>query len=350
MRTFSQRSDKFVFYVTIMMLFASTIWIPSASALPQQQQTSFGVQITDPAEGKQVAIGKNLTLSGTSNYNPTSNCGVFIIVDGIKPYQKTTPIGHAGGNDYSKWKYTLTPAYAGTIEEGNNRITAKLVCHANSVPLTTFHSIYVTGMNVPKQHSTITPNNTTVVHVSSNTSSNLLHPRPLINHLSATMHSTMNVPKQHSTITPNNTTVVHVSSNTSSNLLHPRPSSESSASSRDHYHNISAYSGSSSSSDSSASSRDHYHNTCAYIGSSSSSDSSASSRDHYHNTCAYIHHVHHGKSSGYAGRYDEGPGGSFGGGPGGSFGGGPGGSFGGGPGGSFGGGPGGSFGGGPGGS
>jgi hypothetical protein len=223
------------------------------------------VKITNPTEGKQVAIGKNLTLSGTSNYNPASNCGVFIIVDGIKPYQKTTPIGQAGGNDYSKWKYSLTPAYVGTIEEGVNRITAKLVCQANPVP--TFHSIYVTGISVLRQHSAITPNNAAVVHVSSNTSSNLLHPRPLINHLSATMHST------------------------------------------------------GSSSDSSASSRDHYHNICAYTGSSSSSDSSASSRDHYHNICVYIHHVHHGKSSGYAVRYDEGPGGSFGAGPGGSFGG-----------------------------
>ena len=144
-------------------------------------------------------------------------------------------------------------------------------------------------MNVPKQHSAITPNNATVVHVSSNTSSNLLHPRPLINHLSATMHA------------------VHTTG---------------------------------SSSDSSASSRDHHHNICAYSGSSSSSDSSASSRDHHHNICAYIHHLHHGKSSGYVGRYDEGPGSSFGGGPGSSFGGGPGSSFGGGPGSSFGGGPG----------
>ncbi|MGA9149362.1 MAG: hypothetical protein WBZ36_02195 [Candidatus Nitrosopolaris sp.] len=252
MSTFSQGSDKFVFSVTIMILFALTIWIPSATALLQHQQTSFDVKITDPAEGKQVAIGKNLTLLGTSNYNPTSNCGVFIIVDGIKPYQKTTHIGQAGGNDCSKWKYTLTPTYAGTIEEGNNRITAKLVCQASPASLTTFHSIYVTGMNVPKQYSAITPNNATVVHVSSNTSSNLLHPRPLINHLSvATMHSTM--------------------------------------------------------------------------ANGSSSGSSASSRDHYHKICAYMHHLHHGKSSGYASRYDE-LDGSFGGGPGGSFGGGPGGS------------------------
>ena len=112
MRSFNPRSDKFVFSVTIMILFASTIWISSVSALPQQQ-TSLGVKITDPAKGQQLAIGKNLTLTGTSSYNATSNCGVFVIVDGIRPYQKTIPIGQAGGNDYSKWKYTLTPAYAG---------------------------------------------------------------------------------------------------------------------------------------------------------------------------------------------------------------------------------------------
>jgi hypothetical protein len=67
---------------------ASTIWISSVSAL-SQQQTSLGVKITDPAKGQQVAIGKNLTLSGTSSYNATSNCGVFVIVDGVRPYQKT---------------------------------------------------------------------------------------------------------------------------------------------------------------------------------------------------------------------------------------------------------------------
>jgi hypothetical protein len=253
-RTLNLKSDKFVFSIGIIIIFVSTIWIPSARALPQQQQTSFGVKITNPTEGKQVAIGKNLTLSGTSNYNPASNCGVFIIVDGIKPYQKTTPIGQAGGNDYSKWKYSLTPAYVGTIEEGVNRITAKLVCQANPVP--TFHSIYVTGISVLRQHSAITPNNAAVVHVSSNTSSNLLHPRPLINHLSATMHSTMNVPKQHSAITPNNAAVVHVSSNTSSNLLHPRPLIN---------HLSATMHSTGSSSDSSASSRDHYHNICARL-------------------------------------------------------------------------------------
>jgi hypothetical protein len=37
MKTFSQTSDKFVFSVINMVLSASTIWISSVSALPQQQ-------------------------------------------------------------------------------------------------------------------------------------------------------------------------------------------------------------------------------------------------------------------------------------------------------------------------
>src|SRR5215467_3510079 len=196
MRTFSQRRDKFVFSVAMMILFASTIWISSVSALPQQQ-TSLAVKITNPARGQQVAIGRNLTLLGTASYNATSSCGVFVIVDGVRPYQKTTPIGETGGNDYSKWKYTFTPAYAGTIREGINRITAKLLCQANPVNLTKFYSINVTGMNgnAPKQSATkqsnpaITQNNTSIAPLSSNSSSSLFYSTPLINHLSLPTNS-----------------------------------------------------------------------------------------------------------------------------------------------------------------
>jgi len=54
------------------------------------------MKITNPAKGQQMAIGKNLTISGTSNYNATSNCGFFVIVDAVR--------------------------------EGINRITSKLLC------------------------------------------------------------------------------------------------------------------------------------------------------------------------------------------------------------------------------
>ncbi|MGA8080961.1 MAG: hypothetical protein WB988_03795 [Candidatus Nitrosopolaris sp.] len=171
-----------------MILFASVGWISSVSALQQQQQqTQLGVRITEPVRGQQLAIGKNLTIAGTSSDSSTSNCGVYVIVNGIKPYQKTIPIGQAGGNDYSKWKYTRTPAYVGTIKEGVNRITAKLVCQASPVNLTKFYSINVTGMNgiIPKQPSAIASNNTAAVPVSSNSISYLYHLAPLVNQLPA---------------------------------------------------------------------------------------------------------------------------------------------------------------------
>ncbi|MGA8081794.1 MAG: hypothetical protein WB988_08015, partial [Candidatus Nitrosopolaris sp.] len=141
-------------------------------------------------KGQQVATGRNLALSGTSSYNATSNCGVFVIVDGVRPYQKTIPIGQAGGNDYSKWKYTFTPAYAGTIREGINRITAKLLCQANPANLAKFYSINVTGMNgIASKQSAITRSNTSVAPLSSNSSSYLFHAAPLINHLSLPTNS-----------------------------------------------------------------------------------------------------------------------------------------------------------------
>jgi hypothetical protein len=169
-----------------MILFTSAIWISSVSALPQQQ-TLLDVKITNPIKGQQVAIGKNLTLSGTSSNNATSICEVFVIVDGVRPYQKTIPVGQSGGNDYSKWKYT---AYAGTIREGINRITAKLLCQANPVNLTKFYSINVTGTNgILKQSSVITRSNTSVAPLSSNSSSSLFYQTPLINHLSLPKNS-----------------------------------------------------------------------------------------------------------------------------------------------------------------
>ncbi|HXP50392.1 MAG TPA: hypothetical protein VN922_10575, partial [Bacteroidia bacterium] len=125
------------------------------------------------------------------SYSSTSNCTVYVIVDGVRPYQKTIPTGQAGGNDYSIWKYTFTPAYSGSIREGINKITAKLLCQANPANLTKFYSINVTGINgiVPKQSSAITQNNTVIAPLSSNSSSALFYSTPLINHSSIPTNS-----------------------------------------------------------------------------------------------------------------------------------------------------------------
>jgi hypothetical protein len=96
--------------------------------------------------------------------------------------------------------YTLAPAYAGTIKEGINRITAKLVCQAGPVNLTKFYSINVTGMNGinPKQ-SSIASNNTADVPVSSNSMSYLYHLAPIVNQLPAGHKHTISTSRSSST-------------------------------------------------------------------------------------------------------------------------------------------------------
>jgi hypothetical protein len=87
MKAFNLRSDNFVFSLTIMIFFASTIWISSIAnhihALPEQQTTSIpgplAVKITEPMKGQLLNVGKNLTVLGISNYSATSNCGVLVI-------------------------------------------------------------------------------------------------------------------------------------------------------------------------------------------------------------------------------------------------------------------------------
>jgi hypothetical protein len=102
------------------------------------------VKITSPAKNQQVPVRKDLVISGTSAGNSTSiNCQVFVIVNGIKPYQSTTATGPNGAGDYSKWSFVLSAKYT-AIKEGQNKLTAKFSC-ANSP--TSFHnSLNVTGV------------------------------------------------------------------------------------------------------------------------------------------------------------------------------------------------------------
>ena len=129
--------------------------VPEASA--QQQMipntniaSSPGVKIGSPAKGQQVPIGI-LTISGTSTDDPVHNCQVSVLLNGIKPYQRTIPTGQnsgvgGGANDYSTWKYSFTPGYA-VIKEGINKITSKISCSpVNSLTsLNKWYSVNVTG-------------------------------------------------------------------------------------------------------------------------------------------------------------------------------------------------------------
>jgi hypothetical protein len=118
----------------------------SSSSSPPPTQKSPAVRITSPTRGQQVPVGKDLTISGTSIDNATSNdCKVSVRVNKISPYQPTTATGtgRATSKDYSKWNFVITSKYT-TIKPGQNRITAKYECESNPA-LTAFSSVNVTG-------------------------------------------------------------------------------------------------------------------------------------------------------------------------------------------------------------
>ena len=102
------------------------------------------IKITSPTRGQQVPVGKDLTVSGTSIDNATSNCQVSVIVNNVKPYQNATATGTGGAADYSKWKFDITSKYT-TIKQDGNRITSKYECEDNPASKS-FSSVNVTGV------------------------------------------------------------------------------------------------------------------------------------------------------------------------------------------------------------
>ena len=108
------------------------------------------VKIISHTKGQKVPEG-TLSINGVSSDNSVSTCDVYVLLNGIKPYQRVTPTGQSGsssGNsskDYSLWKFTFLPTY-GLISEGDNKMTAKITCINGSVNATKFNSLNVTGV------------------------------------------------------------------------------------------------------------------------------------------------------------------------------------------------------------
>ena len=117
----------------------------NSTTTSSSQQHVPKIKITSPTRGQQVPVGKDLTISGTSLDNATSNCQVSVIVNNVKPYQNATAAGTGGAADYSKWNFALTSKYT-TVKPGDNRITAKYEC-ANNPASKGFSSVNVTGVN-----------------------------------------------------------------------------------------------------------------------------------------------------------------------------------------------------------
>jgi hypothetical protein len=143
---------------------------PSSSSTPKLH----AIKITSPTKGQEVSIGKDLTVSGiyTTGNATTSHCQVFVIANGVKPYQPATAAGTGGAAGYSKWNFVLTSKYT-TIKQGpNNKITAKYVCSDNP-SIASFYSVNITGVETTTKQqqqnvTTTTSNNNNTIPTSQN--------------------------------------------------------------------------------------------------------------------------------------------------------------------------------------
>src|SRR5919112_997132 len=158
----------------------------------QQQKPSpiISVKITSPSTGQQVPAGE-LTISGRSTDNATTDCTVYADWNNTKPFQTAIATGPGGVNDYSKWTFTYTDDYH-LITNGTNDLTSKLSCvdesNFGTANLTKNYSIDVIGIATTRaseaaavstqgevqkqQQSSAIDNNNSLINGMSNTDNN----------------------------------------------------------------------------------------------------------------------------------------------------------------------------------
>ena len=107
---------------------------------PQPQLES--VKILSFMPFQSVDLNKELVISGESSDTTAKDCSVYVLVNRVLPYQSAVASGTGGATDFSQWKFVLHEQYT-HLNEGNNKITAKLVC--NSAP-TRWYSVVVNGV------------------------------------------------------------------------------------------------------------------------------------------------------------------------------------------------------------
>jgi hypothetical protein len=135
-------------FAALVAVVLSNFWLVTSVsyAVPLSPTTQLpAVKITSPHKSQQIRVGSNILVSGTSSPPPRvlhRGCIVSVLLNDVKPYQKTVALGHG---DYSVWHYNITHKYA-SLKHGQNKITAKITCIASPSNLTKFNSVNVTGI------------------------------------------------------------------------------------------------------------------------------------------------------------------------------------------------------------
>jgi hypothetical protein len=119
-----------VLYATMLLFDKATIIGKAFGQLPESSSLPSGpvsIKIVHPDYGQITNVKSKLEVSGESRFDPSYSCQVSVIINNVKPYQKTIPTGSKSENDYSTWKFVVNQDYT-NIKEGDNRITARLAC------------------------------------------------------------------------------------------------------------------------------------------------------------------------------------------------------------------------------
>jgi hypothetical protein len=117
------------------------------------------VNITSLVAGQQVPAG-NLTVTGISSDNSTTDCQIWLGWNEQKPFQTATATGPGGVNDYSTWNFTYTPQYH-IITNGTNNLAAQISCfNSNTLAnITKSYSVNVTGIIESSEQSALAAQN-----------------------------------------------------------------------------------------------------------------------------------------------------------------------------------------------
>jgi hypothetical protein len=155
-------SSKIIKYLLLIGIMFQVIFVISAHQI-SFSQNSFNplpstipteiIKIVNPTTTQNVSAGQELKISGTSSDTTVKNCSVSVIVNNLRPYQTAVAKGSDGISDYSQWEFALRNSYT-QINEGENKITAKISCSAASPR---WYSVFINGVPNNSNNEPLSP-------------------------------------------------------------------------------------------------------------------------------------------------------------------------------------------------
>src|SRR4249920_324546 len=152
----------FISFITVLLIIlicpsnqqvSSQVSNQSSGGVVPPQAAMESIKIVNLIPSQNVSTGKELLISGQSSDTIAKDCSVSIIVNHVGPYQNAIASGTGGPKDFSQWKFVLHETYT-HLNEGNNKITAKLLC--KTAP-TRWYSVVVNGVPNSNVSETVAP-------------------------------------------------------------------------------------------------------------------------------------------------------------------------------------------------